>query len=98
MSENSELAIFLVALVATAIDPIIIVVGALFGMAAWSWWQRIPGAVILAFALTFALSYGKDLDIGLSDWGILACRSIALIIWSAVGAAGRWVVDNIQGH
>lgn len=83
-------------LVGLVTDPVIIVAGALLGLGAWTWWQRVLGSLVLAFALTFLVGLGAEPDGGLPAWWAMASRAIALFVWAAIGAVGRWVLDQLH--
>jgi hypothetical protein len=90
------LAVFLSAVVGLALEPLIIGVGVVIGLGASSWLQRIFVSFLFALILTFAVLPTANVDPALSTWLLVAGRTIATAIWSAVGALGRWLIARYQ--
>ena len=94
MNGNDLLAVYLRSLLDVALDPVVAVVGAVFGMAASRWWQRILGSFVLALIVFVALGPRGDFG-GLPLWWILLGQTTAMFIWTAFGALARWFLDNM---
>lgn len=96
MSESGGFVAYAGTLLGLAGDPAIAIGGGLLGLAAWTWWQRIIGALVLAFALTYLVTLGAELEGGPPGWWALTSRAIMLFGWASVGAGLRWVLSQFH--
>lgn len=95
MSENSIFAAYFGSLVDVCLDPVVIIAGALLGLAAWQWWQRILGSFILALVIAIAFGARVELQGGLPVWWLLLSQTLAVFVWSAAGALARLILDGL---